>query len=212
MFTRIAARYDLMNTLMTFGMDARWRRVVAEAVDGSARVLDVGTGTGRLAQAVVERNSRAHVIGVDFTEAMLRLASPRLQVAAADALQLPFADAQFDAVVSGFVMRNLADVDGGITEQVRILRPGGTLGILETTPGPGGVVQPAYRLYFRHLVPLLGYVIARDASAYTYLPESTLAFLEPRRLAKLLEINGLRDVHTRRMGLGSVALTVATKP
>jgi demethylmenaquinone methyltransferase/2-methoxy-6-polyprenyl-1,4-benzoquinol methylase len=126
---------------------------------------------------------------------------------------LPFADAEFDAVVSGFVVRNLADVEQGLGEQLRVLRPGGMLIVLETTPGPGSrLLRPLYRLYFRHAVPLLGGLIAGDASAYTYLPESTLAFLEPARLAAAFRASGLVDVHTIRLMLGCVAITLGTKP
>jgi demethylmenaquinone methyltransferase/2-methoxy-6-polyprenyl-1,4-benzoquinol methylase len=213
MFGRIAPRYDLMNTLMTGGQDSRWRRIVAESLSlgENASVLDVGTGTGKLAEAVRRAQPRARVTGVDFTLPMLRQAHGNLLFAGADALKLPFADGQFDAVVSGFVMRNLADVPAGIAEQVRVLRPGGQLVVLETTPGPPNLLRPLFRLYFRRLVPVLGQLIAGDESAYTYLPESTLAFLEPDRLAGVLRETGLVDVQVRRLALGSVAVTLARK-
>jgi demethylmenaquinone methyltransferase / 2-methoxy-6-polyprenyl-1,4-benzoquinol methylase len=214
MFSRIAPRYDLINTLMTFGQDARWRGMVADALSPlrpGASVLDVGTGTGRLAQAVLERHPSAQVVGVDFTQGMLHRAPTKLQLAAADALALPFGDEHFDAVISGFLVRNLADTRKGLSEQVRVLKPGGLLVVLETTPGPGGFLRPLYRLYFRYVVPLLGGLIAGDPSAYTYLPQSTLAFLDPKRLADLLRDSGLRDVETRRLMLGCVAITLGRK-
>jgi demethylmenaquinone methyltransferase/2-methoxy-6-polyprenyl-1,4-benzoquinol methylase len=216
MFGRSARRYDLMNTLMTAGQDQKWRRLVANSVLSTQysvqSVLDVGTGTGRLAQAIEEAQPAARVVGVDFTEGMLRVAPRHLLLAGADALQLPFADAQFDAVVSAFVVRNLSDVDRGIAEQVRVLRPGGKLVVLETTPGPPGPLRPVYKLCFRYLVPWLGQLIAGDPSAYTYLPESTLAFLEPTRLADVLRTCGLHEVYVRRLALGSVAITLGRKP
>jgi demethylmenaquinone methyltransferase/2-methoxy-6-polyprenyl-1,4-benzoquinol methylase len=143
---------------------------------------------------------------------MLRAAPRRLHRAGADALQLPFDDAQFDAVVSAVVVRNLADPARGIAEQVRVLRPGGRLAILETTPGPAGLLRPFFRLYMRYLVPVLGRLIAGDPAAYSYLPESTLAFVEPARLAELLRQRGLVDVEVRRLAFGSVAVTLAAKP
>jgi len=143
---------------------------------------------------------------------MLRQAQRDLLFAGADALKLPFADGQFDAVVSGFVMRNLADVPAGIAEQARELRPGGQLVVMDTTPGPPSLLRPLFRLYFRRLVPLLGQLIAGDESAYTYLPESTLAFFEPDRMAGVLRETGLVDVRIRRLALGSVAVTSARKP
>jgi|SRR5579871_3970306 len=215
MFGRIAPRYDLMNTLMTFGQDARWRRIVAQAVPRvgpGAHVLDVGAGTGRLAEAVQADDPSRRVVGVDFALEMLRQADDAVQMAAGDAQRLPFADARFDAVVSGFLVRNLSDTERGLREQVRVLRPGGTLAILETTPGPPGWLRPGYRLYFRRVVPLLGRLIAGDASAYTYLPESTLAFVEPSRLVAMLESCGLHEVRTRGLMFGTVALTVGYKP
>jgi demethylmenaquinone methyltransferase/2-methoxy-6-polyprenyl-1,4-benzoquinol methylase len=143
---------------------------------------------------------------------MLRLARPAVPVAAADALVLPFASGQFDAVTSAFVLRNLADLRAGLAEQVRVLRPGGTLVVLETTPGPPGLLRPLYRLFFRSLVPLLGRLVAGDAAAYTYLPESSAAFLEPQRLADELRRAGLDELSQRRLGLGSVALTRGRRP
>lgn len=219
MFGRIASRYDLMNSLMTGGQDHVWRRVVAgealrpqASVPGAFAVLDVGTGTGKLAQAILDAEPSTRVVGVDFTYAMLRVAPRDLHLASADALQLPFADSSFDAVVSGFVMRNLADVAAGVAEQARVLRPGGRLVVLETTPGPPGILRPLHRLYFKRCVPLLGQVIVGDASAYTYLPASTLAFLEPSRLADVLQNHGLVNVKVRRLALGSIAVTSGQKP
>jgi demethylmenaquinone methyltransferase/2-methoxy-6-polyprenyl-1,4-benzoquinol methylase len=175
-------------------------------------VLDVGTGTGKLASAIMELAPGARVVGIDFTEAMLRAAPRGLSLANADALRLPFADSQFDAVVSAFVVRNLSDVELGIAEQVRVLAPGGRLVVLETTPGPRGLLRPFFRLYFRYVVPLLGRLIAGDRAAYTYLPESTLAFLEPARLAEVLGQNGLIGIHIRRLALDGVAVTLGHKP
>ena len=222
MFGRIAPRYDLMNTLMTGGMDVAWRDAVAEAaaVPAEGVALDVGTGTARLALAIARRSPGARVVGVDFAQPMLRAGlgplrgsaeGGRVALAAADALRLPFGDEQFDAVVSAFVVRNLADVRAGVAEQARVLRPGGRLVVLEITPGPRSPLRPAFQLYFRRVVPLVGELVAGDPSAYTYLPESAVAFLEPERLGDELRRLGLREVRVRRLGFGSVAITSGRK-
>jgi demethylmenaquinone methyltransferase/2-methoxy-6-polyprenyl-1,4-benzoquinol methylase len=177
----------------------------------AARVLDIGTGTGKLAAAVSARLPRAQVVGVDFALPMLRLGRPP-GATAADVLALPFADAVFDCLVSAFVVRNLADVRRGLIEQARVLRPGGRLILLEITPGPRRPLRRLFRLYFRGLVPWLGDLIAGDAAAYTYLPDSAAAFLEPERLADVLRELGLSGVGVRRLALGSVAVLTASRP
>jgi demethylmenaquinone methyltransferase/2-methoxy-6-polyprenyl-1,4-benzoquinol methylase len=222
MFGSIAGTYDVMNTLMTAGMDATWRRAVADSLGllPGQPVLDVGTGTGKLALEVAHRTG-GRLAAVDFAVPMLRAGQPaiatdsaghRVNLAAADAMQLPFADESFAAVTSAYLVRNVADVTVALGEQARVLRHGGRLAILEITPGPPGVLRPLFRLYFRGVVPLLGRLVAGDARAYTYLPESAAAFLEPERLADVLRDLGLTDVTVRRFGFGSVALTAARKP
>jgi demethylmenaquinone methyltransferase/2-methoxy-6-polyprenyl-1,4-benzoquinol methylase len=206
MFGRIAARYDLMNTLMTLGQDSRWRRQVAQSVGSPHAVLDVGTGTAKLAATLRALHPSARVVGVDFSEPMLRASSRAVPLVAADALRLPFADASFDAVTSGFLVRNLSDLPAGLREQARVLRPGGSLVILETTPGPRNWLRPLARVYFRRVVPVLGAMIAGDADAYTYLPASSAAFDEPEQLADELRKLGMRDITVTRLGLGAVAI------
>jgi demethylmenaquinone methyltransferase/2-methoxy-6-polyprenyl-1,4-benzoquinol methylase len=218
MFGRIAPRYDLMNTLMTGGLDRRWRGELVELAlaslppDRPGRVLDIGTGTGKLLVELAARAPRVQAVGVDFAVPMLIAAPPGLDLAAADGLRLPFAAEQFDVVLSAFVVRNLADRAAGLAEQVRVLRPGGQLLMLETTPGPPGVLGWGYRLAFRGVVPLLGRLVAGDATAYTYLPESTQAFVRPAQLVAQLQALGLKDVTTQPRQLGAVAITRGRAP
>ena len=222
MFGRIARRYDLMNTLMTVGMDRGWRaaavRAAAPPLDGLA--LDVGTGTGKLALQLADAMPVGLIVGADFTLPMLRAGRPllgrssdgdRVSFVAADALALPFPADTFDCVVSAFTVRNLADVVLGFREQARVARPGGRIICLELTTPPGPLLAWLFHLYFRGLVPRIGGLVAGDSEAYTYLPESVAHFLRPGPLAAAMRAAGLGRVRYRRLGLGAVALHVGTK-
>ena len=220
MFTRIAGRYDLMNSLMTGGRHHAWRRLVAATVAGAPAglALDLATGTGDLALAVRAAAPGRTVIGADFSEAMLRHARVKLRargergvpLLAADALALPFADHTFACVTSAFLLRNLADPGAGLEEMRRVTLPGGLVAALEITrPGVPGW-DAAFGLYFNRLVPLIGAAVAGDRAAYTYLPQSVERFVTPRQLAQMMEKAGLRDVGYRRLALGTIAVHVGT--
>ena len=220
MFTRIAGRYDVMNSVMTGGRHHAWRRLAAAAVtaapDGPA--LDLATGTADLALAVRAAAPRRTVIGADFAEAMLHAARTKLTargerrvpLLAADALALPFADKTFACVTSAFLLRNLADLPAGLAEMRRVTVPGGLVAALEITrPGVPGW-DALFGLYFNRLVPLVGAAVARDRAAYTYLPQSVERFVTPAELARLMTSAGLRDVRYRRFALGTIALHIGT--
>ena len=221
MFGRIARRYDLMNTLMTGGQDAAWRRRAVRAVRPAraGRALDVGTGTGKLAAELALAMPAGRVVGVDIAEPMLRRApapsfrpsgSGRVDLALADALALPFADRAFDCATTAFTIRNVSDVGLAFAELRRVVRPGGRVACLELTqprvPLWGGV----FGLLFRHAVPRIGSLVAGDPGAYTYLPESVAAFASPEAVAAEMRRAGFREVRWRRLGLGSVTLHVGT--
>lgn len=211
MFDRIAPVYDLMNRAMTAGLDRRWRRLTAEAVVRRGdRVLDACCGTGDL--AVAARDAGGDVTGLDFSERMLERArrkAPDVRWVAGDVLALPFGDAGFDAVTVGFGVRNVEDLEAGLRELARVLRPGGRLGCLEITR-PRGLLQPFFRLWFDGLVPLAGKVLPGGA-AYAYLPASVRRFPGPRDLAAAMERAGLADVRWRLLGGGIVALHTAVR-
>lgn len=221
MFGRIARRYDLMNTLMTGGLDASWRRHAVRAArpprDG--RALDVGTGTAKLALALARAMPEGRVVGVDVAEPMLRQAgaslwgdrnSGKIGLALADALALPFADASFDCATTAFMIRNVSDIGAAFAELRRVVRPGGRIVCLELTQPRIPLWGTLFGLYFGRAVPLIGRLVAGDAGAYSYLPESVAAFLRPDRLAGVMTEAGLRNVRWRRLGLGSVTLHVGT--
>ena len=206
MFDRIAPVYDAMNRTMTLGLDRRWRRAAAEAVVRYGdRVLDACCGTGDL--AIAAKEAGGSVTGLDFSPRMLeraRAKSREIEWVQGDLLALPFDDASFDAATVGFGVRNLDDLELGLAELRRVLRPGGRLAILEITQ-PRGVLAPFYRLWFDRLVPLLGRVLP-GGSAYTYLPASVRRFPGPEDLAALLREAGFEDVRWRLFAGSIVAL------
>jgi demethylmenaquinone methyltransferase / 2-methoxy-6-polyprenyl-1,4-benzoquinol methylase len=207
MFDRIAPVYDLMNRVMTAGLDRRWRRETVKAtVRPGDRVLDACCGTGDLAVAALEAGAGA-VVGLDFSPRMLERARAKLQVVTwveGDVLALPFDAASFDAATVGFGVRNVADLPAALAELRRVLRPQGRVGILEITT-PTGVLAPFYRLWFDRVVPLLGRAF-KGGAAYTYLPASVRRFPGPPELAALMEQAGFEDARYRLFAGGIVAL------
>lgn len=222
MFAHIAQRYDLMNRLMTAGQDVRWRQMALDraGLPPDGRLLDLGTGTGDLAATARQRAPGCQVVAADFTLEMMRVGQQRFAPAplnwtAADAGRLPFPGESFDAVVSGFLLRNLSDLDRSLREQHRVLKPGGRIVALDTTPPPGGAVgqmiTPFIRIHLHTIIPILGRLISGQAEAYQYLPETTEGFLEPERLAGRLLAAGFREVGFQRLMFGMVAVHWGTK-
>jgi demethylmenaquinone methyltransferase/2-methoxy-6-polyprenyl-1,4-benzoquinol methylase len=214
MFDRIAPRYDLMNRLMSVGLDRRWRRRAAAAADVSlgSHALDVCTGTGDLAFDLAERvGPSGSVVGADFSEPMLERARAKAEsrdlpitFAQADALELPFADDAFDAATVAFGARNWEDLDRGITEMVRVVRPGGRVVILDiTTPRR---LRALHAVWFDRLVPRLGGLVGGDRAAYGYLPASAKRFPPPAELGHAMTSAGLTQVGWRAFMGGIVAL------
>jgi demethylmenaquinone methyltransferase / 2-methoxy-6-polyprenyl-1,4-benzoquinol methylase len=218
MFGAIADHYDLMNRVMTFGQDGRWRRQAAEVAGlrPGDTVIDVATGTGDLAFEVAEHVlPGGHVVGLDVTEQMLAVARRKaagksLPVAfeLGDALRLDYPDGRFDAATCGFGIRNVDDRQGALAEMTRVVRPGGRVVILELTPP----ANPLARRYMDEVVPRLGGVIARAREAYTYLPESVQDFPSAETLGRMMQAAGLRKVTYRLLNFGTVALHWGTKP
>jgi demethylmenaquinone methyltransferase/2-methoxy-6-polyprenyl-1,4-benzoquinol methylase len=212
MFDRIAPIYDVMNRVMTAGLDRRWRRRAVRAVVWPGdRVLDACCGTGDLAVEAERRGGR--VVGLDFSERMLeraRLKSGTIEWVQGDALDLPFGDGEFDAATVGFGVRNLDDLERGLRELARVLRPGGKIAVLEITR-PRGILRPFFRLWLDALIPLAGRVLP-GGKAYTYLPASVRRFPGPDDLSRLLEAGGFREVRYRLLGGGSVALHTGVRP
>lgn len=222
MFARIARRYDLMNRLMTLGQDLHWRRVlVREAMlPSGGRFLDVATGTGDVAFIAAKAADPPRLIAaLDLVPVMLQLARQRARAAqpqpawlVGDTMRLPFAADTFDAVASAFLLRNVTDVAAALREQARVTRPGGRVLILEV-PRPDGktLANRLFRLYFHHIVPLLGRVITGDGDAYKYLPASAETFLTREQLHRIMKSVGLGDVRCHPLMLDAVVVCVAIK-
>jgi demethylmenaquinone methyltransferase/2-methoxy-6-polyprenyl-1,4-benzoquinol methylase len=213
MFTRIAYRYDRMNRLMTAGQDVRWRQEVIQRSELPSKgyLLDLGAGTGDLAREALRQHPDSHAVAADFTLEMMRMGrrrpeSAHLAWSAADALQLPFPQDTFDAVVSGFLLRNVIDLRQALHEQYRLLKPGGRVVSLDTTRPPTNIVSPAINLYLHLVIPTLGRFVTGEGEAYKYLPDSTETFLGAEHLASRMIATGFRRVGFRRMMFGTVAI------
>ncbi len=219
MFGRIAWRYDVMNRLMTFGQDQRWRRFVVQRahLTPGAWLLDIATGTGDIAFEAQRQVRDLRVVAADFTLPMMRVGQQREQTRpapdarplawqGADTLHLPYTAHSFDAVMSGYLFRNVTDIPRALTEQVRVLKPGGWLVTLDTTPPPQNLLRPFIQLHLKYVIPTLGRWITGQADAYEYLPESTLGFKTAEELAALMRDAGLAQVGYKRFMFGTMAV------
>jgi demethylmenaquinone methyltransferase / 2-methoxy-6-polyprenyl-1,4-benzoquinol methylase len=216
MFTSIAPRYDLLNHLLSFNVDRLWWRRTARAFRSilsqpNARVLDLCCGTGDMTFALRRQaGSSAQILGADFSHAMLQRAWQKSQGSPlrwieADALSLPFSDAQFDLVTSAFGFRNLADYDAGLREIARLLKPGGECGILDFSE-PRGFSGRVYRVYFKHVLPRVGTVVSGVRGPYAYLPASVERFPDPEEMLERMQRAGFREVSWAPYTLGIAGL------
>jgi demethylmenaquinone methyltransferase/2-methoxy-6-polyprenyl-1,4-benzoquinol methylase len=210
MFTQIARHYDLMNRLMTGGQDIGWRKRVVELarLNENSHLLDIGTGTGDLAREALARFPQAKVVAADFTFEMMRIGGRHgpLNFSSTDALRLPFADSSFDAVISGFLMRNVIDLQKALEEQYRILKNNGRIVILDTTRPKKNILSPLVWLHMHVTIPVLGWLLAGAKEAYLYLPESTEGFVTAETLASRMAAAGFKKVDYQRFMFGTIAI------
>jgi demethylmenaquinone methyltransferase/2-methoxy-6-polyprenyl-1,4-benzoquinol methylase len=217
MFANIAPRYDLINHLLSVNIDKQWRRRVVQKLGAllppEARVLDVGCGTGDLSIELFE-NTAAHVTGVDFCGPMLKLAkekAPQLQFIEGDALRLPFAEASFDGLTTGFALRNFADVDRGLRELLRVLKPNGYVAILEFSHPANPVFASFVRFYNWRLLPWIGGLVSGSRGAYEYLPDSISKFPNQDALAEMMRAAGFVEVSFENLIGGIAALHIGRR-
>jgi demethylmenaquinone methyltransferase/2-methoxy-6-polyprenyl-1,4-benzoquinol methylase len=210
MFTRIAHRYDLMNRLMTAGQDVRWREQVIQRarLEPEARLLDLGAGTGDLAREAITQQPDAKVVAADFTLEMMRVGqlNGNLPWSAADALNLPFGDKTFDAVVSGFLMRNVGDLQQALKEQHRTLKSGGRIVILDTTKPKRNLLSPFIWLHMHVVIPLVGGLLSGFKDAYNYLPDSTEEFVTAKEMVARMAAVGFKKINFDTLMFGTIAI------
>jgi demethylmenaquinone methyltransferase/2-methoxy-6-polyprenyl-1,4-benzoquinol methylase len=210
MFTQIAKRYDFMNRLMTGFQDVRWRRQVIRLarLTNDTLLLDLGTGTGDLAREALSQFPQVQVTAADFTLEMMRVgqkAGP-LNFSSADALHLPFNNSSFDAVISGFLMRNVVDLQKGIDEQFRVLKNGGRVVILDTTRPKKNILSPFIWIHMHFIIPTLGGLLTGVKEAYRYLPDTTEGFVTAEELSVQMEKAGFKNVNFQRLMFGTIAI------
>lgn len=229
MFSTIAARYDLLNHLLSVNTDKRWRRRVAKTIHATlppfpssgrdrARILDVACGTGDLSLTLFESGD-ARVVGIDFCRPMLRIAASKasrlgfeVPFIEGDALSLPFRDRSFEAVTIAFGLRNLAGVEAGFEELFRVLKPGGRVAVLEFSKPTTPVLRSLFRVYFTKVLPLFGGLISGSMSAYKYLPDSVSRFPDQTELASMMRQVGFADVTFHNLSGGIAALHLGMRP
>lgn len=218
LFARIAPHYEFINQVMSLGQVDRWRRAAAEEthVPPGGWVLDVATGEGGMARALLRRWPGVNVVGLDFNREMLRMgrihsAGWPIRWAEGDALRLPFPDRFFDAVVNAFMLRNVTNVRATLAEQTRVVRSGGRVVCLEMTWPRHPPFRPLFHLYFGGIVPAMGWLLTGHLDAYHYLPRSVQAFLPPEGLAATMGEVGLTAVQYRFLMMGTVTLHVGIK-
>lgn len=225
MFDAIAPSYDFMNTAMTFGLHRYWRNCALRRVAQThpERVLDVATGTGDVAFALWHRCRPQSITGLDLSDGMLAVARRRLDASddealkravsfvRGDSLQLPFADASFDAVTVAYGVRNFEHLEAGLREMCRVLRPGGMLCIIELSVPAHPLTRTLYNLYSRYIIPAVGRIVSRDDRAYTYLPQSIASAPQRDELTALMKRAGLRDCRWQSLTFGAVTIYTATR-
>ncbi len=222
MFDRISPKYDALNHILSLNIDKVWRRKTAKAVAKyhPKTILDLATGTADLAILLAKHNPQAHIIGMDISEKMLEIGKEKvakkglanqIELCIGDAAALPFDDNTFDAVTVAFGVRNFEDLNKGLSEIHRVLKPGGQAVILEFSMPEKFPIKQLYRCYFKRFLPLIGKIVSKDKSAYSYLPQSVESFPKPLDFQQILTEKGLKQGSIKRLSFGIAMLYTAFK-
>ncbi len=219
MFARIAPSYDLMNRIMTFGQDSRWRRRVIDILQPKEGklYLDAGAGTGDLSQLIINATPSSTVFAIDLTYEMIEQGkachtNKKIIWIQADTQYLPFENGVFEGVVSGYVYRNVTDIDKAITEHVRVSKSAGKIICLDSTPPSKNLLYPFILLYLKWIMPLIGRLVTGDSQAYRYLSLSTSRHLSAQEMAERMEQNGCANIQFEKWMAGTIAIHSGSKP
>ena len=222
MFNNIAGRYDFLNHFLSMGIDKGWRKkAIAEVAQISpTQILDVATGTGDMAIAAAKTIRPKRITGLDIADQMLEVGRKKIadqnlssiiSLQTGDSESMPFATGAYDAVMCAYGVRNFEHLEIGLTEMNRVLRPGGKVVILEFSHPTGTVIKPLYKFYFRYILPTLGKLVSKHSRAYTYLPESVMAFPEGKKFCEILGQCGFKEAKARPLTFGITTLYTAVK-
>jgi demethylmenaquinone methyltransferase/2-methoxy-6-polyprenyl-1,4-benzoquinol methylase len=222
MFNNIAGRYDFLNHFLSLGIDKGWRKkaIAAVAQIKPQQILDVATGTGDMAIAAARTVHPKRIAGLDIADQMLEVGrkkiaeqnlSQTISMQTGDSESMPFATGEFDAVMCAYGVRNFEHLEAGLTEMNRVLRPGGKVVILEFSHPTSAIIKPLYQFYFRFILPTLGKLVSKHSRAYTYLPESVMAFPEGKRFCEILGECGFKEAKARPLTFGITTLYTAVK-
>lgn len=217
MFNNIAGDYDKMNRIMSLGMDKKWRQFVVKKANlhNSEKLIDLATGTGDIIFEALKLYD-LEATGLDFSSAMIKIARERdikqkARWIEGNALELPFEKESFHAVTSGYLMRNVGDIPGAFSEQYRVLKPGGKVVCLDTTPPPKNILRPFITLYFKLIIPLLGKILAGNSKAYAYLTESTVNFKNAEEIREIMIEAGFINIEIKKFMFGTIAVHCGEK-
>lgn len=221
MFDNVSGNYDFLNRLLTFGIDQKWRKLVVKTVAKKKpeTILDIATGTGDFAIMLAKLNPKK-VIGLDLSQGMLDIGiqkiakknlSNLIEMVQGDSENLPFEDNSFDAITVGFGVRNFENLDKGLQEILRVLKPNGIFIVLETSQPEGSIMKPLFKFYSKYIIPTIGRLFSKDKSAYDYLPESAAAFPYGKKFNNILQKNGFNTIANKPLTFGIASMYTATK-